>query len=171
MALPASAKQIPDHAILDVFNKQTYLGNQYNVNLASTVGASEIPILLLSNAQLSNGNSIGLFQNLLQVVSQTSSQTVILKIYANPTVSSVGNPITPINSRIAYGVTNSVALVSSAPSVSAKGTLIGILTAQDFIMGKSDILNIIDGGQALLITATASASSTSVETILSWYEI
>ena len=63
--LPATNKQIPDHSILDHFDKQTYLGNQYSASASFTVGASEIPLLLMTNVQTgSSSNFKALFQRL-----------------------------------------------------------------------------------------------------------
>lgn len=80
--LPATNRQIPDHAILDQYNKQTYLGNTYSVNSAFTVGTSETNLFLLLNPT----TSIGLFQNFLRGVENTAAQSVIFKMYLNPTV-------------------------------------------------------------------------------------
>ena len=50
--LPATQRQVPEHAILDYFNKQTYLGNQYVATLASTVGTGETNLLVEAELQV-----------------------------------------------------------------------------------------------------------------------
>ena len=48
---PATNRQVPDNSILDYFNKQTYLGNQYVYAVGSIeiLSTSEAPYLLLTN--------------------------------------------------------------------------------------------------------------------------
>lgn len=85
--LPATNRQIPDHAILDQYNKQTYLGNTYSVNKSFTVGTGETALLLLNNKYSSvNGTGIALFQNMLKVVESTAAHSAIINIYSNPTI-------------------------------------------------------------------------------------
>lgn len=168
---PASSKQVPDHAILDYFNKQTYLGNQYSVTKSFTVGSSETAILLLTNNySVVGGTGIGLFQNLLKVVEETASQSIILNVYLNPTVSGAGTTLTPVNMRSAYG-NNSVATVAYSPTVSPNGTLVDSISASALSVGQSNLMRVLDYGQVLLVTAIASASSTSINTILGWFEL
>jgi hypothetical protein len=52
MALqPGTQRQVSEHSILDAYNKQTYLSNQYVYSLGNTeiTTTSETPLLLLSN--------------------------------------------------------------------------------------------------------------------------
>ncbi len=287
--LQATARQIPDHAILDAYNKQAYLGNQYSATLASTVGTGETNLLLLNN-QTSKiaGSGIALFQNLLRVIENTAAHTVIVNAYLNPTIAvgaqtivtladssgslnstfwtfyntagtgyyvwyninsagvdpapagligiavagatnaantviatntsaaintaavpgitasiaghtvtltnsiiapfkaaadgsaatsftfavtaGSGTPVTPVNLRPAYG-NNSIAQISSTPVSSANGTLVDSISAPALAVNLSSLLRILDAGQSLLITSIASASSTSISTILQWYEL
>jgi hypothetical protein len=289
--LPATQRQIPEHSIFDAYNKQTYLGNTYSVAVASTVSTSELPIILVSNGQVTTGNQIGTFQNLLQTVSLTATYNVLLKVYVNPTITvgkqtivcladssgslnstywtftdqagknwyvwyninslgvdpavvgatgievsaatnaantviatdtknaiSVAAPagitasvtsatvtltdttiapiITPAadgtaatsftftitstgqgtavtlqNSRPAYGTSKAVTQVWSLPTATSNGTLVQTLSSQALVNAQSQILTILDGGNSILITATASHSSTSVETVVGWYEL
>lgn len=74
--------QVPDHAILDYFNKQTYLGNQFMTCQAFTVSTSELPILLLANPS----KTLSLFQNLIGALSLTAAHTLAFKVYFNPTI-------------------------------------------------------------------------------------
>jgi hypothetical protein len=104
------------------------------------------------------------------VVSLTASNNVVIKVYVNPTVTGNGTPLSPVNNRVAYG-NNSKGLLTSAPSVSANGTLVNIISSQSLINAQSNILTVLDNAQSLLVTATASSASTSVETLLGWYEL
>ncbi len=290
MTLPATNRQVPDHSIMDHFNKQTYLGNQYSINQAFTASASETPILLLNNIQSGNAQILkALFQNLLKVVENTAAKSIILNVYSGPTFATIGvqtiafvadssgslnntyfllndqqgnkyyvwfninsagtdpmvagrtgvqvtgatgataatlgtaakaliialnsglsfsatgtstltitnlvagpfvpakdssvptgftfavtagegSSLVPVNLRPAYG-NNSIATISSSPTVSANGTLIDSISAPAQSVGSSGQLNILDAGQNLLITSIASASSTSINVIMQWFEL
>lgn len=173
--LAATSKQIPDHAILDFYNKQTYLGNQYSVSRNFSVGSSEIPLMLMqNNAQIvSPSNFISLFQNLLKVNGLTAAQSITLNVYLNPTITSAGTALTTINLRPSYGVTNSVGVLTYSPTIASNGTLVDSISAPAVSSANSSLLKIIDGvvPQALLVTGIASAASTSVNVILQWYEL
>jgi hypothetical protein len=169
--LAATNKQVPDHSIMDRFNKQTYLGNQYSVNKSFTIGASETVLILLQNVQTGNQQTLlSLFQNLMKVSSQTASQSVILNAYINPTFSAAGTALTPVNMRSSYG-NNAIATVTYTPTVSVNGTLVDSISAAALSVSSSDLLKILDNGQNLLLTGTASASSTAINVIMQWYEL
>lgn len=171
MALAATNRQLPDHSIMDFFNKQTYLGNQYSANKVFSIGTTETPLLLLNNAQVGSVNNVkGLFKNLVKVVENTAAQTVILNVYTNPTVTGAGTPLTPVNMRSSYG-NNSVATLTFSPTVSANGALVDSISALALGVGLSTILNILDQTQTLFVTGIASAAATSITAILQWYEI
>lgn len=169
---PATNKQDPSNSILDANFRQTYLGNQYIFSLISSVGTSEIPVLLLRNPALVGAafpTGKALFQNIKKLTSLTALNSATFRFYFNPTVSSVGTTQAPVNLRPALSNTP-VALLTSAPSVSSNGTFIGSLTSNAFSPDVSTVMEILDPGQSLLVTVQASAISTSVETILAWYE-
>lgn len=281
---PATSRQIPDHAILDVYNKQIYLGNQYCVNQAFTVGTGETGILMLRNIN----QSIALFQNILKVVENTAAHSIILNVYFNPTVAAgaqtvafvadssgslnstyfllndeqgngyyvwfninsagvdpavagrtgiavagatnvtaatlgaaakpliqaangglsfsvsgtstltitnlikgpstpaidgtaatgftfavtagAGAPLTPINLRPYYG-NSSIAQVSKNPIASANGSLVDSISSPAQLANFTDLLKVLDINQSLLVTSIASASSTSINAIMQWYEL
>lgn len=166
MAFPTTKNQIPDHSILDANNKQTYLGNQYNVSLAATIGASETPILLLSNTS----TALALFLSAVKVASLTATQNVILRVYMNPTVSGAGTIVATQSLRPGLP-NNSVGVITKNPTVSANGVLVDMLAASAFSTNISSLLSILDTANSVLVTATASAASTSTETTLTWYEL
>lgn len=290
MALAATNKQVPDHAILDHFDKQTYLGNQYSVNRSFTIGTAETPLILIQNIQSGNSTLFkALFQNLIKVSENTAAKSVMLNVYLNPTfagagtqtvafvadvsgslnntyfllndeqgngyyvwfninsagtdpaiagrtgvevdgatnasaatlgsaakpliaalnsahsfgvsgtstititnlvvgpfvpasdgaaptgftfavTSGEGSMITPVNMRPSYG-NNSVATVSINPTASANGTLVDTISAAALSVSSSNLLKILDEGQSLMITSTASTSSTAINVILQWYEL
>ncbi len=92
MALqPGTNRQVPDHSIMDAFNKQTYLGNQFVYSSSQTSGgSSETTLYLLRNpAVTSSGfpaNYTSLFVNFIKSVCITASQGVTLRAYLTPTV-------------------------------------------------------------------------------------
>lgn len=177
MALqPGTNRQVPDHSIMDHFEKQTYLGNQYIYSVASSeIGAtSETAIILLQNPVVSTNafpsGYTSLFVNLRKIICLTASQTAIMRLYLNPTFSAAGTAETPINLRPASPNT-SIATLSVAPTVSANGTFIEILSSTPMVEDSASKLIVLDPGQTLLITAQVSSDSTFVATELAWYEL
>ncbi len=288
--LAATNRQVPDQSIMDLAGRQAYLGNQYSATKTITVGTQEIPLLLLYNSQTgSPQNFKSLFQNVLKVIENTASRSVILNVYLNPTFATNGiqtiafaadsggslnstffllndaqgngyyvwfninsagvDPavvgrtgvevagatnaaaatlgaaakaliialntglsfsatgtatltitniatgpftpavdgsaptsfvfavtagegalVTPVNIRSSYG-NNSIAIISSTPTVSANGTLVDTITAIAQASATSNLLKILDQGQSLLVTGIASGASASITTILQWFEI
>jgi hypothetical protein len=165
---PNNTQQLPDKSILDFFNRQTYLANSYSLPLTSTLSnGSETPILLISNSLTGIAGGKALFHNLRRLVSSDHS---IIRYYVNPTVSSVGTPITPVNLRPASSNV-SIASCSSSPTISGDGTLlsaIGINTVTD----DRNLLIVLDAGQSLLITAQASSGAgATIYSTSSWYEL
>jgi hypothetical protein len=169
--LPATARQIPDHAILDYYNKPLYLGNSYTVTRSFTVGTSEVPLILMQNVQTgAPSNMVAMVQTLLKVVENTAAQSIILNVYMNPTFSAAGTALTPQNQRGAYG-NNAAAKLTYTPTVSMNGTLVDSISAAALTVGSSQISRMLDNGQNLLVTGIASTASTAINTILGWYEI
>jgi hypothetical protein len=169
--LPATNKQVPDHAIMDHFNKQVYLGNQYSVNKSFTIGTSEIALLLLNNVQTGSAvNQKALFQNIFKMALETPLVSLTFNAYLNPVITSAGTAVTPINMRPAYG-NNSIATVTSSPAFSSIGTLVDSISAASQSVSLSELLRILDNGQSLLITGIGSAAGILSNLILQWYEI
>lgn len=83
-------RQIPDHSIMDHFNKQTYLGNRYIYTTAQTIsGTSETALLLISNpsANAVTVPSTSMFLDVRKLTALTASHSALLNFYLNPTVS------------------------------------------------------------------------------------
>lgn len=176
MALtPATPRQIPEHAILDHYDKQTYLGNQYVVPLAGTsLANSESNLLLFRNlgsqTMSSNPYVPGLFINLKKVVCLTVGESALLRFYLNPTVTMNGSAAAAVNARSSYGVGGMHATVTTVPSTSANGTLIDAIGGGYLASSESKSLIVLDPGQSLLVTGFASASIT-VDGFVGWYEL
>lgn len=170
--LPATNKQVPEHSIMDHFNKQVYLGNQYSVNKSFTIGASEIPLLYLSNIQTGNIQILkGLFQNIFKMAFESTSGELTLNAYLNATVTG-GTPITPINMRPSYGISNIVGTVVSSPTISNIGVLVDTISGTSSNpVSSSEMLKILDNNQNMLITGIASGAGILGNVILQWYEI
>ncbi len=175
MSTPATNFQDPKQSILDAYNQQTYLGNQfiYSTGSVSISGTSETPLVLISNPTVS-GSSFpskykSLFLNFRKVTCFTSSQSAIFRFYFNPTVTGAGTTETPLNLRPA-NPNLSVATVGLNPTVSANGTYIAALASLAFVSDISTVLAILDPGKSLLITVQCSASA-SVNAESGWYEI
>lgn len=168
MNTPATNKQIPDHSIMDFYNKQVYLGNQFIASYqAASSGMSEVPWMAITNAV---GNARGIFISALVANCLTASDTAILRVYSNPTGLTGGAAVAPVNMRPAN--TNlSVATIVSKPTVSTNGTYLYSVAAGALAQSVSNLMTILDPGQSLLITSQASASSESVGAEVSYYEI
>jgi hypothetical protein len=172
---PATNRQVPDHSIMDHYNKQTYLGNKFvyasNQAIAST---SEIPLLLLQNPAVATSSFpsgyTGLFVDLMKLAVITASQSAVIRVYLNPTTPVAGTAKTPTNLRYA-SATTSIAALSAAPTVSGNGTLINVLSALPGQPDRSDLLVILDPGQNMLLTIQATANPTTIAQSISWYEL
>lgn len=173
---PATPKQLPDHAILDQFGKQTYLGNAFVVPVGLTIATlSETPLLLLQNPALTGSQTVGkaLFLNLRRFSS--ASEQVLIKTYFASVVSSIATATVPINLRPANSNASIAQLYPNGQfSVSSNGTLISAVgcAADDYVIQDNLLLIILDPGQSVLLTLTAiSNTSTLVNADVSWYEL
>lgn len=165
---PATNRQVPDHSIMDFYNKQCYLGNQFVIPVANTSsGTSEIPLILINNTV---GSGKGAFVGMKKITSLTAGDSAIIRCYLNPTVTGAGTPVTPSNVRPA-NVNAAVSTVTTGPTVSGNGTLVDVVSAAALMSGLSQLLEILDPGQTMLITLQASASSATTSTIIGFYEI
>lgn len=170
---PATNRQDPMNSILDVNGRQSYLGNQFLYASNVSVSGSETPILLLSNPVVTTSafpaSYKSLFVNLRKVVCSVTGASSVLKYYFNPTVTGAGTPVTIINARPANPNT-AVGVLTSGPSASGNGSLVDSLASAAFSTDVSDFLLILDPGKNLLITAQASAGSTTTLIKLGWME-
>lgn len=167
--LPTNAKQIPDHSILDVNGKQIYLANGYVASIDSITLATttETPAMLLTNAA---ANTVGLFSYLAAGASLTSGNSVVFKFYYNPTITSNGTALTPVNLRFASGNLSAMTAFK-APTISANGTYLYSMQANFGSGSVSNIISVLDPGKSLLVTATASANTTAYTLSRIWNEL
>ena len=172
----ATNRQIPDHAIFDHYNKQTYLGNRYSYVIATnTPGATtEVDLLLLKNTAVTTrgfpSGNVSLFCDLRKATSLTASQSSIFKFYINPTITTAGTAKTPLNLRTGSPNT-SIAALSTGPTIAAKGSLVDSINALTFVQAQSDLLVILDPGKTMLVTVQTSSDTTDIQFGLSWYEL
>lgn len=133
----------------------------------TAAGTTETPLLYLS---VPTGQSKSAAIWLRKYASQTASDSAIFKTYANPVTVTSGTPITPVNLRIDASSPVSVCSALISPSAVSNGTLL----TNDGI-GQSELLIdqpiIVDPGNSLLITATASATSDKIVAELTWSEL
>lgn len=161
-------RQVAENAILDLFNKQVYLGNQF-VSGGDTISvtSSETNLLSISNPSTS---TVSLFINTLLLHAVGSGDVITFRVYSQPTVISSGTPATPINCRPA-NANVSVASVVVGPSVSTMGTRIQTIVSGFNAAGSiAAPMYILDPGQSILITGQGVATATAIcETV--HYEI
>ena len=177
MALqPGTNKQIPSDSILDNFDRQTYLGNAFvlaaaDVTLNST---GETLVALIQNPLLSPTLPAqpSIFCNLRRFTS--TAQSVQLKLYANPVVSSTGTAAVPINQRISSTTASiSKCYANGQFTVSSNGSLLSNLgcSGNNYVVQDEQLMVIVDPGNSIMITATALVEDTVLNSDISWYEI
>ena len=121
--------QIPDHSILDINGKQTYLGNTYGVSSRLAIGApgTEIPFMILQNPV---GNTLGLFTFTRRFSCITFGGEVNFNAYLNPVLVTAGTSVRPINLRPSTG-NNSTMIASNNPVVTGAAEVQLITTVAD----------------------------------------
>lgn len=171
----ATPKQVPDHAIMDLFGKQAYLGNQfvYAIGDMEITQTSEYPLFYLSNPSVAASafpsGWQALMVNLAKIACLTASQNAVLRIYLNPTASG-GTSETPLNVRPGNTEITSIAALTLSPTASANGSLVETLSSQPGLPDKSSGLYILDPGESMLVTVQTSSTSTYIGSSLSWYQ-
>jgi hypothetical protein len=178
---PGTNRQVPEHAILDYFNKQSYLGNAFSfpINSQTINSTSETPIALIINpavtADAFPSGYKSIFNNLRTTASDNSSGddgTSFFRYYFNPTYSGLGTKTTPVNVRPA-SPTTSIAncYVNGQFTISANGTLVRAITAGYSSINDSLLLLILDPGNSLLVTAQCVTSGSTIINANSWWEL
>lgn len=166
---PATNRQVPDAAIMDINGKQAYLGNQFVASAtAALADTNEAPFLYIANAA---ANSKALFHYLRSFVSTDATIDITFRVYQNPTTVTSGSAVTPINCRPANPLA-SIAICKKSVSVATKGTLVTTLVVSGGILqSSSNLILIVDPGQSLLVTAQAASGTPSIAGEAVWYEI
>ncbi len=167
MTTPLTNTQIPDKSIMDIWGRQTYLGNTFVLPqdgkaLTNTV---ETPVAYLKNPATSD-------KSLFVFASRLSSDLnpVQVRFYLASTVNVIGTATGAINVRTGSANT-SVALGYLASTFTSNGTQLTVLPATTYGLS-SDVLVILDPGTTLLATGKQIGAGTSnVYVQLAWYEI
>lgn len=177
--LPATNRQVPEHAIMDLLGKQPYLGNQFMAgsNSVSISGTSEVPIMYIACTSAgtqgvgTSQNAKSIFCSLTKLfcADQAELTGITYRVYFNAVGASSGSAVTPVNMRPA-NPNLSIATVLISPTVSNKGTYVYSYAVGFESPSVSRELVILDPGMNMLITAQPSASSAGIVD-LSWYEI
>lgn len=165
-----TSKQVPSEAIMDIFGKQAYLGNQFIVSTGAVAIAAtgEAPILSISNDAT---NKLSLFSIARRMIGGDATNFITYRLYKSPTTLAAGSAKTPINCRI-LSSTTSVATCKASPTAVSNGTLMAT-----FIVGPNNyqdvdnLMIIVDPGTSLLLTAQASGQPTTAVAEAMWYEI
>ncbi len=152
-----TSKQVPDHSIMDFYNKQVYLGNQFiaDPGVLSLADTAEHPLLYILCPATS---AKSLFIKDLNLNVTGSTDVVTFRIYFTPVTVSSGSSVTPKNARIASG-TASVATVKSGVAAVSNGTLLQTIVANVNTQISHNSLIILDPGTAILITGQAAVTA------------
>jgi len=176
MTTPNTAAQTATNSILDYFNKQAYLGQEFSFPTSVTLSTTaETPILLIQNPIVTTNtfpNQKALFYFDRKYAS--NNQEVLVKLYLNPTVTGVSTAQTAVCTRPAYGTTSiSKCYPNGQFTVSSNGTLASQLGVPSnfYVTVDSQICFILDPGQSILLTGTAQAENTTLSMGSFWYEL
>lgn len=166
---PATNRQVPDQAIMDMFGKQSYLGNQFiaGSGVVALADTAEHNLFYIANAA---ANLKALFNRVRNLMAGDATNIITFRIYKNPTTVAAGTDITPINCRFASPLI-AVATCKTAPTSVSKGTLVAtyvVSSASD--QDNNDQIFIVDPGLSILITAQASAASSAAVELV-WWEL
>lgn len=103
---PNTNRQIPDSAILDKYNKQAYLGNQFSANTTYVnvaTAAVETPIMLIKNPSAnSSPQNVSLFQHIRKLIISAEGGSIAyatFRVYINPTIATNGTSLSISNLR------------------------------------------------------------------------
>lgn len=175
-ALIMNSVQIPDKSILDINGKQTYLGNSFiaGVKSAAIGSTAETPYFLMinpsSNAPSSAFKSMFNYVRKLSVITTTSA-IATFRFYLNPTITSDGIAVIPLNLRFNPNSAASVMQTFSLPAISSNGTFIADLAVTSGGgIGISNLLFVLDPGQSILVTITESTGTVPVAFETAWNE-
>lgn len=176
MALtPLTSVQVPDHAILDTFNKQTYLGKSFLASTGPVTVSSantETPLMTISNpAANALPQNLSLFQAVrkLSQSNNVSTATTIFRFYLAPTITMAGTVLATPNLRTGSANTSKMSAHVS-PTTSANGTLLATF-AINYQQIDSSVLFILDPGATMLVTAETDTMNTGVICELTWWEL
>lgn len=167
MSAPITSTQTPDNSILDLFNRQTYLGNTFALpNTGKSIAnTAETPSVVITNPA-GSGKSLFLFYRSLY----SDLNPVIVRLYSNPVLNSAGAVTAPVKMR-SGSTTTTVSVCYLASTITSNGTLVTAMPAPPYGT-ESTVLYVIDQGNSVLFTAQQSAAGTSIVFIENvWYEI
>lgn len=175
MAAPInnSPGSVPEKAILDLFGRQTYLGNAFNVSTqANPIGSTSETALALFQNPASNTKSMFVFVRRFQLIANAANVNCVFRTYQNPTITSLGTPVTPVNMRTNPNLPPSTIRVFSGTTVSSNGTFLSeVTTTSTANPFDSNILSIVDPGGLFYLTALASNLNANVGFQIVWFEI
>jgi len=172
MSLPVNSHQTPDISILDLNGRQAYLGNCFisGTQLGSIGSTSETPYFLISNPA-SSGKSIFIYIKKMSVATNTAAYATF-RFYQNPTVTANGSALGINNLRMNSAAISSVVKAYQAPSVSSSGTFLADLAAANASSTQvSTVVQVIDPGNAMMISVTESTGTVPVAIEICWYEL
>lgn len=168
--MPFSSIYQTDPYVL-VYDKQVFLKNAFGFSLppAAPPDTAETPYIAIQNPANSNTTMVIVHSKL--VMTGTANQSVHTSYYANGNIT-VGSAITAVNMRVASGTPASAMVITSNPTSSSFGVRMPqFVTDSSFSMGESDLLYMLDPGNQILVTMTATATGFNVVYSMVWHEL
>lgn len=171
-SLIINSHQVPDHAIMDINGKQTYLGNSYIVSSPSAAagGTGEVNVISITNPSTS-GKSLMISRRVVSTALATAA-SVIFRSYLNPTGVAAGTDLTPTPLRVNAATPASAMTSKIAPTTTGSGTLMDtVLATTSSGPADMDFLIILDPGKSMLITAQATDATALIASQIVYYEL
>lgn len=138
-----------------------------NFNLGTS--GTEYPILLMRNP---SGSGMAALIRLLGMNNITKTQTAIFRVYANPTVTSVGTTV-PARYLVIGGISVAKTLITSSPVISAFGEVLhtyGTGANQNDLTRLLDATDTILSNNSYLVTGIGSNNNTAIDLTAEWTE-
>jgi hypothetical protein len=169
MAAPLTQTQLPMEAILDLFGKQTYLGNSFTLPQTgkALTDTSEHPIAVIKNP---SGSGKSLFLYGFSIISDLNP--TLIRFYISPTINAAGSATAAVNLR-SGSTTSSISLCYLGATITANGTLAYTIPCTTSGI-PLHFLIVIDQGNSLLITGqqvSGSMGTSNIYLASAWYEI
>lgn len=148
-------------------NNQLY-SSAIEVNMAAA--STDNPLLLLRNPA-GSGKTLYIFK--VQAGTSVTNVGVVFKVFSNPTITTNGTAVAVINRNIG-GISSSVGLVNSLPTVSSTGGKLSSLSVgqnNNSIIFAEEFSVAVKAGNSLLVTGDPTSNNRQSILSIAWREV